>query len=81
MRDAEALLAALSAPLEGAPGVLLDYAAVRDPEEWAAEDPSGPMESCVALVAARVGSVRLIDNLILGEGEACEISLGAGSRA
>lgn len=81
VRDAEALLAALSAPLEGAPGVHLDYAAVRDPEEWAAEDPSGPMESCVALVAARVGSVRLIDNLILGEGEACEISLGAGSRA
>lgn len=81
VRDAESLRAALVAHLEGAPGVQLDYAAVRDAEQWTAEDPSGPLGSCVALVAARVGSVRLIDNLILGEGEACEISLGAGSRA
>ena len=80
-RDAEALSRALSRPLEAAPGVQLDYAAVRGAERWTGEDPSGPMESCVALVAARVGPVRLIDNLVLGEGEACEISLGAGSGA
>lgn len=81
VRDAETLRAALTAPFEGASGVHLDYAALRDAERWSAEDPSGALESCVALVAARVGPVRLIDNLILGEGEACEISLGAGSRA
>jgi len=81
VRDAEALRAALLAPFEGANGVRLDYAALRDAEEWTAEDPTGAMGSCVALVAARVGSVRLIDNLILGEGEACEISSRTESRA
>ena len=80
-RDVSALRAALVAPFEGAGGVRLDYAALRDVDEWTPEDPAGPMESCVALVAARVGPVRLIDNLILGEGEVCEISPGAGSGA
>jgi len=81
VRDAEALRAALRAPFEDAASVRLDYAAVRDAEEWTAEEPTGAMESCVALVAARVGPVRLIDNLILGEGGVCEISSRAESRA
>jgi len=80
VRDPDTLQATLAAPFEGASGVRLDYAAVRDLAKWTAEDPIGRLDSCVALVAARVGPVRLIDNLILGEGEACEIQFGAGSR-
>ena len=79
-RDAEALARALASALESAPGVRLDYAAVRDAERWTGADPAGPMESCVALVAAQVGPVRLIDNLVLGEGDVCEIVTRAGSR-
>ena len=44
------------------------YAAVRDPERWTAGDPTGPLERAVALVAARAGHVRLIDNLPLSAG-------------
>lgn len=80
-RDAEALATILKEAFEGAVGVRLDYAAVRDAAEWSTGDPSGALESCVALVAARVRGVRLIDNLILGEGEACEIALGTRSGA
>jgi len=48
----------------------LEYVAVRDPRAWTAGDPEGPLESAVALIAARVpgarsGSVRLIDNATL----------------
>lgn len=50
-------------------GLEIEYAAVRDPEAWTAEDPTGDLERAVALVAARVpgreGPVRLIDNLVL----------------
>ncbi len=81
MRAPEVLQATLAAPFKSAPGVRLEYAAVRDTTQWTAGDPSGPLENCVALVAARVGPVRLIDNLILGEGETCEIPRGAGLRA
>ena len=80
VRAPEVLQATLAAPFKNAPEVRLEYAAVRDTTQWTAGDPSGPLENCVALVAARVGPVRLIDNLILGEGEACEIPFGAGSR-
>ena len=46
-------------------GVELEYAALRDPERWTPGEPRGPLERAVALVAARVGPVRLIDNLRL----------------
>lgn len=42
----------------------LDYAVVRDPERFA-ERPRAPLVRARALIAARVGSVRLIDNLDL----------------
>lgn len=50
----------------------IDYAEVRDPERWSARAPEGELDRAVALVAARVGAVRLIDNLVLSapEGEA-----------
>jgi pantoate--beta-alanine ligase len=56
-----------SVPRNGVP-ISIEYATVRDPDAWTREDPSGPLERAVALVAARVGSVRLIDNEILHEG-------------
>jgi pantoate--beta-alanine ligase len=45
--------------------VELEYAEVRDPEAWSPDPPSGPMSRAQALVAARVGKVRLIDTLRL----------------
>lgn len=63
-RDAAALRAALARSVTG-PGVELDYAAVRDPERWTADEPEGRLRRAIALVAAKVGGVRLIDNLLL----------------
>jgi pantoate--beta-alanine ligase len=48
-------------------GLELEYAELRDPEHWTAAEPVGPLERAVALVAARAGSVRLIDNLRLDD--------------
>ncbi len=45
----------------------VEYAAVRDPENWQADDPADRLERAQALIAARAGSVRLIDNLRLDE--------------
>ena len=78
-RSSEVLLDALRTPLVGAPGVNLDYAALREFEAWTAEDPVGDLSAGVALVAARVGAVRLIDNLILGEGDSSEIARAQGA--
>ena len=68
-RDAAALEALLAREL--ARGRLTsEYALVRDPRALA-EVPRGPLERARALIAARVGRVRLIDNLDLaGEDEA-----------
>ena len=52
------------------PGVSVDYAAVRDPDQWTADTPAGPLRKGRALVAAWVGGVRLIDNLDLDTAEA-----------
>ncbi|MCE9593395.1 MAG: pantoate--beta-alanine ligase [Planctomycetes bacterium] len=45
----------------------LEYAELRDPDDWTSAEPVAPLERAVALVAARAGSVRLIDNLRLDE--------------
>ncbi|MDP6538170.1 MAG: pantoate--beta-alanine ligase [Planctomycetota bacterium] len=66
-RDAEELAALLREGL-ARDGVELDYAELRDPLAWSAEAPTGLLERAVALVAARVDGVRLIDNLELGAG-------------
>jgi pantoate--beta-alanine ligase len=47
------------------PPFALDYATVRDPERWSASEPRERLDRCVALVALRLGSVRLIDNRAL----------------
>jgi len=64
LRDADALAGTLRVALEH-PGVEIEYAEVRDPGAWTADAPSGLMERAVALVAAQVGGVRLIDNMEL----------------
>lgn len=43
----------------------IEYAGVRDPEQWTAQVPTGSMQRAQALIAARIGDVRLIDNLRL----------------
>jgi pantoate--beta-alanine ligase len=67
VRDARGLSLAMRSELEGG-GIEVEYAEVRDPERWTAGAPSGPLERAVALIAARVGRVRLIDNLRLDAG-------------
>ncbi len=47
--------------------VEIDYAEVRDPDAWTSTEPAGALERAVALVAARVGGVRLIDNMRLDD--------------
>jgi pantoate--beta-alanine ligase len=62
-RDPLRLEALLRAELARA-GLALEYAEVRDPERFG-ERPRGPLVRARALVAARLGRVRLIDNLDL----------------
>ncbi len=45
----------------------IDYAEVRDPDAWTRSEPAGSLERAVALIAARVGGVRLIDNMRLDD--------------
>lgn len=66
-RDAERLRAAMLAPLREA-GIEVEYLELRDPRAWSSAAPSGELERAVALVAARVGGVRLIDNHALDAG-------------
>lgn len=43
----------------------VQYATVRDPEQWSAEEPQHALQHAVALIAVRLGAVRLIDNWVL----------------
>jgi pantothenate synthetase len=54
-------------------GVQVEYAELRDPHAWTPESPTGPMLRAQALVAARIGKVRLIDNLRLDADNLTEI--------
>jgi pantoate--beta-alanine ligase len=62
-RDPERLEAQLASELAREP-LVVEYAAVRDPERFG-ERPRAPLQRARALIAARAGSVRLIDNLDL----------------
>ncbi len=64
VRDASPLAERLRAALNGTP-LEVEYAELRDPERWSACPASGSLERAIALVAARLGGVRLIDNLRL----------------
>ena len=48
-------------------GLFVEYAEVRDPDHWISEPQATPLEHAQALIAVRVGSVRLIDNLRLDQ--------------
>ena len=67
-RDAPALRAAMERILLDTPGVSADYVAVVDPDSL---EPSageiGPNQRVHALIAARLGTVRLIDNMALSQ--------------
>lgn len=65
--ELEGVLAASLAPAVDAGEIGVEYAAVRDPEQWSATRPDGCLTSAVALLAARVGTVRLIDNARLDQ--------------
>jgi pantoate--beta-alanine ligase len=45
----------------------VEYAELRDPERWTPEVPRGPLARGLALVAGKLGGVRLIDNLRLDQ--------------
>ena len=64
IRDCHRLRAAMRSELKSE-RITLEYADVRDPENWHHESPSGSLDCAVALIAARIGGVRLIDNLRL----------------
>ncbi|MCH7688222.1 MAG: pantoate--beta-alanine ligase, partial [Planctomycetes bacterium] len=59
--DVSAVRAEMQKLLESTPDVRVDYATVAHPETL--EELSQPLSSMIALVAARVGESRLIDNL------------------
>ena len=67
-REAERLAETLRTGLSVA-GFEVEYAELRDPARWTPRQPVGPLERGIALVAARVGDVRLIDNLRLDSEE------------
>lgn len=64
VRDAAHLRRAMGEVLAAA-GVAVEYADLRDPLAWSGQPPAGEMRRAQALVAARVGRVRLVDNLRL----------------
>jgi pantoate--beta-alanine ligase len=64
-RDAETLVAAARAAIEGEPRAALDYAEGRHPRTLAPL--SGKVDEVTILVAARVGPARLIDNITLAK--------------
>ena len=67
-RDASELVRCMRAVLSES-GLEVEYAAVRDPENWTPGPPRGPLTNGVALIAAKAagrdGAVRLIDNMLL----------------
>jgi pantoate--beta-alanine ligase len=67
-RAREGILAPARAVLATEPGLKLDYVELRD--EWTFEVPQEPVADGRVLVAARLGTTRLIDNVGLLEEEA-----------
>ncbi|MDE3108652.1 MAG: pantoate--beta-alanine ligase [Acidobacteriota bacterium] len=73
-RDVARLLGAMRSVMEAAPGVALDYAEIVDADRF--EPAVGLRKACYALIAARVGTTRLIDNaLIEPEGDTIRVTV------
>lgn len=64
VRDRSTLIQILRTTLEH-PRISVDYAEIRNPDDWNSSEKE--MDSAIALVAARIGGVRLIDNLRLDQ--------------
>ncbi len=64
IRDRGTLMEILQTELKH-PQIHIDYAEVRNPENWNSTEPE--MADAIALVAVRIGGVRLIDNLRLNQ--------------
>ncbi len=64
VRDRATLTRILNTALEH-PLISIDYAEIRNPDDWNSTEKE--MDSATALVAARIGDVRLIDNLRLDQ--------------
>lgn len=62
-KNLAAIRLAMRAEMEQTPGVAVDYATIADPDSLV--ELSEPQPRMVALVAARVGPTRLIDNLLI----------------
>ena len=65
-RNAAKLESVMAARLDDA-HIRVEYAAIRDPENWREHSPGGELQRARALVAAWVDGVRLIDNLDLAQ--------------
>jgi len=72
-RRGAALAAAARAVLDAEPAIAVDYVACADPGTFTPAERA--TEACVLAVAARVGSTRLIDNVVLGEGLEADVRL------
>jgi pantoate--beta-alanine ligase len=55
-------------------GFVVDYIDVRDERDLSVATPDMPPDHLVALVAARLGTTRLIDNLPIAQTEAVQAS-------
>ena len=64
VRDADKLRKIIANVLDSS-AAEIEYIDLRDPENWVAKSPRGDMQRAQALVAVRIGKVRLIDNLRL----------------
>jgi pantoate--beta-alanine ligase len=62
-RDVAAVAQAMRDHLHSRPGVVADYAVIADPETL--EPLAEPLPRMVAVVAAKIGATRLIDNLTI----------------
>jgi len=69
-RDAAALITGVRTQLDAA-GLAIDYVAIVEPERFSDVQIAAP--ACEIVVAARIGSTRLIDSLRLGIDEAPEV--------
>ena len=64
VRSAGALESVMQTELNDA-RLRVEYAAIRDPENWSEDSPRGELKHARALLAVYVGDVRLIDTLLL----------------
>ena len=63
-RDLASISQAMRAPLQAHPEIQIDYVVIADPDSLV--ELTSPQSTMVALIAARVGATRLIDNRVLG---------------